>query len=178
MAVFNRLTRLFRADFHAVIDQLEEPYMLLKHSVREMEEALQQDRNDLKQLQQQQRILDERIKEFDQSIANFDDELNVCFEADNEDLARVLIKRKLECQQLLKSFNTKRSSLVHEVSQVQTRIDEYVPRLESMHQKLELVSEELPHGEIESAGNAMMNSVSDADVEVALLREKQQRSRS
>ena len=37
MALINRLSRLFKADFHAVLDQIEEPELLLKQAIREME---------------------------------------------------------------------------------------------------------------------------------------------
>ncbi len=40
MALINRMSRLFTADVHAVLDRLEEPDVLLKHAVREMEEEL------------------------------------------------------------------------------------------------------------------------------------------
>ena len=40
MALIKRLSRLFAADLHAVLDQIEEPEALLKQAVREMEEEL------------------------------------------------------------------------------------------------------------------------------------------
>ena len=40
MALINRMTRLFTADLHAVLDRLEEPDVLLKHAIREMEDEL------------------------------------------------------------------------------------------------------------------------------------------
>jgi len=40
MALINRLSRLFRADFHAVLDQIEEPEALLKQAIRDMEDDL------------------------------------------------------------------------------------------------------------------------------------------
>src|SRR5262247_3541760 len=40
MALINRMSRLFTADVHAVLDRIEEPDVLLKHAVREMEEEL------------------------------------------------------------------------------------------------------------------------------------------
>ena len=40
MALINRVARLFKADFHAVLDQIEEPELLLKQAVREMEDEL------------------------------------------------------------------------------------------------------------------------------------------
>ena len=40
MALINRVSRLFRADFHAVLDQIEEPELLLKQAIRDMEDEL------------------------------------------------------------------------------------------------------------------------------------------
>ncbi|OOZ38928.1 hypothetical protein BOW53_13550 [Solemya pervernicosa gill symbiont] len=50
MALINRVTRLFRADMHAVLDRIEEPEVLLRQSIREMEEALADDEQQLRQL--------------------------------------------------------------------------------------------------------------------------------
>jgi phage shock protein A len=33
MALINRISRLFKADFHAVLDQIEEPEGLLKQAI-------------------------------------------------------------------------------------------------------------------------------------------------
>ncbi len=41
MALITRVSRLFQADFHAVLDRIEEPEVLLRQAVREMEEELQ-----------------------------------------------------------------------------------------------------------------------------------------
>ena len=40
MAIINRVSRLFTADIHAVLDRMEEPVVLLRHCIREMEEEL------------------------------------------------------------------------------------------------------------------------------------------
>ena len=40
MALVNRISRLFSADFHAVLDRIEEPDLLLRQAIREMEEEL------------------------------------------------------------------------------------------------------------------------------------------
>ncbi len=178
MALIHRITHLFRADLHAVIDQLEEPGMLLRQSVREMEEALEQQRRQQKMQQQQQSLLSSRLQELADAISNINDELDVCFTADNEALARVLIKRKLEHQQLHKTLASKQQALQQEISEVQQHIDEYKPRLETMRQKLELLVEDSPQQQSIEPQWAVTNSVTDADVEVALLREKQQRSAS
>ena len=40
MALINRISRLFKSDFHAVLDQIEEPEQLLKQAIRDMEDEL------------------------------------------------------------------------------------------------------------------------------------------
>ena len=40
MALINRVTQLFKADFHAVLDRIEEPEQLLRQSIRDMEDVL------------------------------------------------------------------------------------------------------------------------------------------
>ncbi len=176
MAILSRVGRLFKADFHAVIDQLEEPLMLLKQSVREMDEALQQDKDQLNALKKQREIYAQRLQAQDESLAQIEEELDVCFIADNEDLARVLIKRKLEAQQLKKAFSGKLSSLQDEVGHLHRCIEERTPQLDAMRQKLALLSEDMPN-EARSDEKAWPSiTICEADVEVALLREKQQRS--
>ena len=58
MALITRLSRLFQADLHAVLDRIEEPDTLLRQAMREMEEALDPDAQQIKRLQLEQGQLD------------------------------------------------------------------------------------------------------------------------
>ena len=87
-----------------------------------------------------------------------------------------MIKRKLEQQQLHKGLVVKQQDMQARIHQAQTHIDDHGQRLEAMRQKLELWVEDKPQESPEVSWPVY--SVSDADVEVALLREKQQRSAS
>lgn len=180
MALINRLTRLIKADLHTVIEQLEEPIMLLKQSVREMEEALQEEQQQLKQLQHQLSKTTTHSQTIKSSISETNEELNTCFDAGNEALARLLIKRKLEAQQRQKALNSRESDIQQAIEQHQQRINEQQPRLEAMQQKLELLATEASQqiSEPPSTNNWPATTITEADVEVALLREKQQRSQS
>ncbi len=178
MALLNRLIRLFRADFHAVIDELEEPYLLLKQSVREMEAVLQQDRHELEGLQQQLSKLNDRVKSLNDDISSHHDDLTVCLDAKNDDLARTLIKRKLECLQLQKTRVAKQDSLAIDINHTKTRINKQAPQLASVKQKLELISEEISNRDATTSNTPFVTTVTDADVEVTLLREKKKRASS
>ena len=47
MILIKRFSRLLRADMHAVLDQLEDPNVLLRQSLRDMSDALDLDRRRL-----------------------------------------------------------------------------------------------------------------------------------
>ena len=79
MALITRLSRLFQADFHAVLDRIEEPDIQLKQAVREMEFDLQQDEQALALLQHEAAQLLTTIDELLLKATAFDEELDICF---------------------------------------------------------------------------------------------------
>ena len=84
MALITRVSRLFQADFHAVLDRIEEPEILLHQAVREMEEALAREEQRSKVLQHEQRQLINREANLKQSLHDIEEELDTCFEAGND----------------------------------------------------------------------------------------------
>ena len=178
MALITRVTRLFRADLHAVLDRIEEPDVLLKQAVREMEEALSRDEQRLRGLTQERGQLAAREADLDRSLGEIDEELDICFASDKDDLARALIKRKLEAERLRKLVARKREALDASLSGLRERVGENRARLEAMRQKAELLAEEDDSRRPDDPWLAPDISVRDEDVEVAYLREKQKRGRS
>ena len=65
MALINRVARLFKADFHAVLDQIEEPELLLKQAVREMEDELAESEQRIRVCTHDQEALAIRKREID-----------------------------------------------------------------------------------------------------------------
>jgi phage shock protein A len=175
MALITRFSRLFRADLHAVLDRIEEPDVILRQAVREMEEEIAADEQRHKLLAHEHKQLVTRQSDLQQSISRAQDELAVCLDADNDDLARSLLKRKLEAERLLQFIARQQQALSQRVTELTTRLQQNRARLTAMQQKLELlVSEDRRYAGDESVA-APDFSVRDEDVEVALLREKQKR---
>ncbi len=69
MALINRISRLFKADFHAVLDQIEEPEMLLKQAIREMEDDLAETEQRIRVCAHEQEALATRNSEVDNKLA-------------------------------------------------------------------------------------------------------------
>jgi phage shock protein A len=178
MALIRRVSRLFQADFHAVLDRIEEPEVLLRQAVREMEEELARDEQRSKVLQHEQGQLTARETDLEQSLHDIGEQLDVCFDSGNDDLARACIKRKLEAQRFCKGLARKRQALQETLDELDTRLRENRARLESMRQKAELLAEESARAR--PADNWLLPEISvcDEEVEVAFLRERQLRRRS
>ena len=172
MALISRFTRLFRADLHAVLDRIEEPEVLLRQSLREMEENQREDQRSLKILAQELDALPALQADVATQLTQVQEEITLCLDSDNDKLARSKIRRKLELQQRTQRLQTKHESLSKQVVELRERVATNQQRLESMRQKLEVLCQESKQHDPQHSfiGESL---ISEDDIEVALLREKQ-----
>lgn len=175
MALITRISRLFRADFNAVLDRIEEPDVLLKQALREMEEDLHHDKQQLKLLQHEVSQIESKLHGLEKDIAQVDKELDICFDSGETTLARSQVKKKLELQRYQKHCQQKKDSTLKRLTDLTKRLDENSARLSAMQQKLDLLAvDENPVNNEELAFNIGMTANED-DIDMAFLREKQAR---
>ena len=178
MALITRLSRLFQADFHAVLDRIEEPDIQLKQAIREMQIELQQNEQRLALLQHEAEQLSNLANDSKSKIIAFDEELDICFAAKKDDLARDLIKRKLETSRQLQSAEKQVATIQSAIKKLESSIEEYRQQLENMTQKLELLVTDIDGPPLPNHLSGVAAGVRAEDVEIAFLREKQIRSSS
>ncbi|MGI9223706.1 MAG: PspA/IM30 family protein [Woeseiaceae bacterium] len=184
MALINRISRLFRADFHAVLDQIEEPEALLKQAIRDMEDELASTEQRIAVCAHDQDALSVRRNELENAVADIGAQLDLCFESDKDELARGLIKKRLEAERLSKRLNSKHAANEAWLEEQRTQFDENQATLEGLRQKAELFAKSTPkHAEGNSefddiAWMARDMIVGDDEIEIEYLREKSLRSAS
>ncbi len=181
MALINRISRLFKADFHAVLDQIEEPEALLKQAIRDMEDELADSERRITVCTLDLETLALRKSEIEDTITEINSELDLCFESDKDDLARGQIKRKLEAERLLKRLNAKYAADEQALVELKKLFDDNSATLESLRQKSELFAHRAParsEGGDDVAWMAREMTVSDDEIEIAFLREKNARRTS
>ena len=176
MALVSRLSRLFQADVHAVLDRIEEPDLQLRQAVREMQLSLDQDRQRLKLLHHEFDQITRALAEGEKMLGTFEAELDTCLAADKDDLARDLLRRKLGLERQLQALAKQAETITAQIDALEHQIDEQDQQLTSMKQKLELlVTDAVPvtPGQF-SPGETIRNE----EIEIALLREKERRAGS
>ena len=175
MALITRVSRLFRADVNAVLDRIEEPAALLRQAVREMEEELARDEQRARLLEHEQQQLDARFADVERALHDLGDQLDTCFASGKDDLARAVIRRRLEAEQRRRILSGRRDALAEMRAGLCRRLDDNRRRLDAMRQRSELLADdETDRAEDRRDGPDV--TVRDEDVEVAFLREKQRRA--
>lgn len=179
MALVNRISRLFTADMHAVLDRIEEPEALLRQALREMEEELVRGEQRVKYLQAEDQQLIAREGQIERSLVDIGDKLDLCFESGKEDLARAWVKRKLEAERLGKILAQRREGVASKLAAQRATLEENRSRLDGLRQKADALSAE---GQAQAGEDddwtAAAFPVGDEEVEVAFLAEKKRRARS
>ena len=177
MALITRLSRLFRADAHAVLDRLEEPELLLRQAVREMEEQTARNTQALKALELDQEHTRRHIGEIEASLAGIAGELDLCFAADNHTLVRILLRRRLEGERLAQHLGQRLARQSADILQRRGALDDQRQRLEGMRQKAAIFDSESNTSNADSWTTPDI-AISEDDIDLALLREQQRRKAS
>jgi len=183
MALITRISRLFKADFHAVLDQLEEPGQLLKQAIREMEDELAAADKRVCLCAHEQAALDARRDELERSVQEIDEEMDLCFASNKGELARTLVRKKLEAQRIVKRLNSRHAANDKFLAEQKASLQQNRTTLDGLKQKAEIFAESAAEsGEAnpfdDSAWLARDLRVNDEEVEVAFLREQHRRSAS
>ena len=176
MALVTRLSRLFQADFHAVLDRIEEPDLQLRQAVREMQLALDQDQQRLKLLQHEAAQLAKTNSDVEVKLRKFDEELDICLAAKKDDLARDLIRRKLAAEKHSQALTAQAQTVAAQIETLERQLDEQEQQLASMKQKLDLL---VTDDALSQAGTTIQgDAIRSEEIEIALLREKERRARA
>ncbi len=172
MALITRISRLFKADFHAALDALEEPQQILRQAIREMQEIVDTEQQRLQWLQQETAQLQQRQQDLQQARSRIQEELDFCFDAEQPDLAKSLLRQRLENEALEQWAQRREQVISGEAQRVHTDLQLKLQRLQSMQEKAEIFSHH------NAAGDAAAEDgvhVTDEMVEIAFLREQQRR---
>ena len=175
MTLLTRLSRLLQADVHALLDRIEEPEALLKQAVREMDAVLEEDRRRLRAHELERGLLGDRRNSLLALLPQLAEELDLCFALERQDLARSLIRRRLETEQALSTLARKDAALETECSRLREQIADHALQLDQIRQRAELMACARP--EPGDRLNREGAAVSERDVDIAWLREQQLRSR-
>jgi len=113
MAILARVLRLFKADIHGFMDQIEDQGLLLKQHLRDMEESLNHKEA---KIRQKCFARDQARQDYEKGAAesnNLEQDLQVAIQKNRDDITRMLIKKLKP----LKRIQTERGSHIDRLNQ-------------------------------------------------------------
>ena len=122
MTLMMRITRLFKADMHGLLDLLEEPEAVLKQAIRDMESEIGQGQQTLAERRQREERLRRASTQLESSINAYEEQIDIAFEAQNDDLARTFIRKKLEAEKRLQATVRAIADMAAETDALQNRV--------------------------------------------------------
>lgn len=172
MTVLTRLSRLFRADLHALLDRMEAPDVLLQQAIRDMEGEIQLQQQEQKKRALEQQQLQRRCSELQERLQQQETELDLCLDAGNDALTRALLRRRLEQEQTLRLLQQRLQTLSEKMRGADAEFQQQQRELQGLREQADLLLQQ-PSGTRDAADAC---AVTEADVELALLKAKSRRS--
>ncbi len=180
MTLFTRITRLFSADVHSIIDSLEDPEAILKQSIREMQIAIDNSQTHLHNLDKKLDRYTTARKKIIATRDGVEQQLDLAFADNNEALSKSLLGKKLESEYQLEMTESELENLSKQKTEQQTSLEEQQEKLKAIMEKLSLFCD-LPTRDwrddcTNSPNNKYHTVITKDDIELAFLQEQQRRS--
>ena len=170
MTVINRVARLFKADLHGLLDTIEEPELLLKQAIREMEAeqvALQLQADGLRQKQER---LQECLQSTSMELKELASGLALCLQQGNDDLARALLRKQLHQQRCVVEYEAHLRACQKQLMETRENMARQQVELERIQLQATACEPASDRASVRAAAESCV--ITDADVEVALLKAK------
>jgi len=177
MGIMTRFTRIFKADIHGVMDQIENKELVLKQCLREMETSLNKKQAELQQLKTAAQQMHNDICQLEREKEKSELDLQTAIEKEKEDIARLLIRKRLKADQHMEAAEHTVQSLKKKIRMLTENIEaqkhqyaEMQLRTESWIQKTE--NQQWEKSTAHFIHENAWQSISDEEVELELLKRK------
>jgi len=178
MSIIDRIVRLCKADIHGLMDALEDKRLLLKQSLREMEEETEHEQRRYGHLLATRRRLAAEADRTRSGLDKLEGELDLAVASGHDELCRSLIKKRIgqlelydargsAMAELDAAIAAARDKLEHQrlaCDQLKLQADEYLRRSASYAQDMDAYPQHEEHSR---------SATLDPAVELELLQRKQ-----
>jgi len=178
MGIATRIVKIFKADMHGVMDQLEDQGLLLKQYLRDMEEALNQKKAHLATKMALRNQAQKKHAKFDRQYQTHNRDLTVALQKGKDDLARMLIRKTKPLDSLCDALAGQIATLEEEIS----GFKEHLSELGLQYEQLKIRSAEYFHRtEIRAQEKDMLDMIpnhitgelSEDEIELELFKRKE-----
>jgi phage shock protein A len=178
MGILTRVVRIFKADVHGVMDQLEDRHLLLKQHLRDMAEALSLKEVKLNAMLASRKQAQQDHDKYRRQSQALEQDLAVAIHNNKDDIARMLIRKIKPLDSLGEALAGRICSLDDEISACRDELDQQRVQYERLkHRSIEFFHKTPVSGgrqelsEIVAGG--IFGELSEPEIELELLKRKE-----
>ena len=178
MGIMTRMVRLWKADLHGVMDQLEDKGLLLRQYLREMENSLQQKENCCERLTQSCRQIERDMAHRSEEIHKLDKDLDLAVGKAKDDIARMLIRRRRSLETGSSNLKEQMEVMMLEHTQLSETMEHQRSQYETLSARADTYSRQAGDRLFETASHYQAGPIhapapSDEEIELELLTRKE-----
>ena len=178
MGIMTRVVKIFKADIHGVMDQLEDQGLLLKQHLREMEEALNLKEAKLNKMLASRNQMQKEYDKYKQQTEILEKDLAVSIHKNKDDIARMLIRKIIPLSSLRDELAGNMKALNEEISAYKDHLDQQRLQYEQLrHRSVEFFQktqmQEWRNDLSDVVPNGKYGEVSDEEIELELIKRKE-----
>ena len=177
MTLLTRIGRLLRADLNAVLDGLEEPAAVLRQSLCDMQQALARGAEEEARLAREAQRLAGLVETAHAQDARSAEDLALCLDADQDEVARTAMRRRLEAAARLAAVMRERDAQQAQWEACAARLAAQRERLAELEARAALVPGETASEEGPVTWPNAERAITEADITLALHAERARRTR-
>ncbi|MCB0264601.1 MAG: PspA/IM30 family protein [Calditrichaeota bacterium] len=98
MNIFQRITKLVEANVNSMLDKAEDPEVMVRQIIREMEESIIELRRETVKAVGARKLLEKKMQLLNEKSADLQQKATLALENGNEDLARKLLEQKIDVE--------------------------------------------------------------------------------
>lgn len=173
MTFLARFHRLLRADVNACLERLEDPEQVLRLALSDMEDEIARLEGRQSERAARRDYLQRDLSRRNTLQQSLEQELDAALEADREDLARAVVARRLVLDRESREISTACDELGQTLADDAARLEDCRRHLAEVRAQVARIAVAAPPTRDLDA--APGGTISSADIDLELLREKQRR---
>ncbi len=173
MGLLTRMTTLFKADAHGVVDSIEDRSLLLKQHLREAETELVGKRARLEAVAAEEKQSRETSKHLATEMKRLEEDVSLAIDGDKEELARFAIKKLLGLKRRAEQVERRGKQLREECAEVEKELERQEEELTELRVRVKAFLARAHAGE--EGFRFIERAVEDEEIEIELLRRRQGR---
>ncbi len=135
MGVFDRISRLVRANVNDALDNAEDPERMLEQLIRDMTEEIRQARGQVATMIAQEKELAADKSEADRNASEWQRRAELAVAQNKDDLAREALRRKRDSEENARIYGEQLTAQQTTVTRLKNQLQELDNKLGQMHSK-------------------------------------------